>query len=72
MLTKAEIKKLPKGDYPNHMLVRMFPKNQGHGKSARIKTVKVEGKHGRKESFMEMLINQFTGKPAQEKKKNKK
>lgn len=36
MLTSAQIKKLPKGTYPNHKLVQMFPKQQGSGKSSRL------------------------------------
>ncbi len=34
MLTKKQIKELPKGTYTNADLMRMFPKQQGRGKSA--------------------------------------
>lgn len=64
MLTKAQIKKLPKGDYPNHVLVRMFPKQQGNGKSAKM------GFYDDKtDSPVDRLINQFTGKPVHKKQK---
>lgn len=33
MLTAKQIKALPKGDYPNWKLMKMFPKQQGPGKS---------------------------------------
>lgn len=34
MLTKKQIKELPKGNYPNWKLIEMFPKQQGRGKSS--------------------------------------
>lgn len=33
MLTAKQIKSLPKGKYPNCMLMEMFPKQQGKGRS---------------------------------------
>lgn len=33
MLTKKQIKDLPAGDYPNWKLMKMFPGQQGAGKS---------------------------------------
>ena len=65
MLTSAQIKKLPKGDYPNWRLVKMFPKQQGHGKSAKMSFVKDE--RNPKGNRIERLINQFTGKVVMEK-----
>lgn len=60
MLTAKQIKDLPPGDYPNWKLMKLFPKQQGPGRSA--KSVKVQHREGRP-GFIEMLINQFTGKP---------
>jgi len=36
MLTKKQIKELPKGTYTNQQLIKMFPKQQGMGKSKYI------------------------------------
>ena len=45
MLTAKQIKSLPNGTYPNHMLMKMFPKQQGPGKSSRmVMTEKTDGK----------------------------
>lgn len=59
MLTAKQIKALPPGDYPNWKLMKLFPKQQGPGRSARSVRVKRDKGPG----FIEMLINQFTGKP---------
>lgn len=62
MLTSKQIKELPIGDYPNWRLMQMFPKQQGKGRSALIKKFKKEAEEGKKPTFFEALVNQFTGK----------
>lgn len=72
MLTSAQIKKLSKGTYPNHQLVKMFPNQQGHGRSARMKLVNEnEGKEGAPKSMVQRLINFFTGKEVAKKRTHK-
>lgn len=61
MITKKQIHELPKGDYPNWRLMQMFPKQQGPGRSAKMLKVKGTGEKGQ-ETFVQRLINQFTGK----------
>lgn len=56
------MKELPAGDYPNWRLMQMFPKQQGAGRSAKIQRIKREAKEGKKETFFEALVSQFTGK----------
>lgn len=62
MLTSKQIKELPKGDYPNHRLMDMFPKQQGPGRSAKMTLVKEKGDEGKPETLVTKLINFFTGK----------
>ena len=62
MLTAKQISELPIGNYPNWRLQSMFPKQQGKGRSALIRRELLEAKEGQKPTFIEKLINQFTGK----------
>lgn len=62
MLTEKQMKDLPPGDYPNWRLMQMFPKQQGKGRSALVKRIKREAEEGKKPTFFEALVNQFTGK----------
>lgn len=55
MLTQKQIHDLPKGDYPNWRLQRMFPNQQGKGRSASIRLEQLEAKEGQKPSFIEKL-----------------
>lgn len=45
MLTAKQIHDLPKGHYPNWRLQKLFPKQQGNGRSSIMKMVeKTDGK----------------------------
>lgn len=59
MLTKKQIKDLPKGDYPNWMLQKLFPKQQGAGRSSRMMIVEKTDSNGDKKKVN--ILQSFFG-----------